>query len=365
MDPTPEMYHIFSSMVTEGTIVNPTLATVSLSALDQLDHGQLILQDSYIIDTSGCETEDLFGWEFIQTHQSPNYNPVDAFSPSGLFLTAPESYRDNISFQQEYQHQQCWYDKAQIQLYTASPSFLVQHEPSVFDFSSFRSQDSSVMSSPEGSPSFSSDHSSFDHTDSEHHDLGSEGDVLAVPFADLSVITGTSQVLASFSLQIPTLFSSERQQSISLASDFSDQSEFKSDISKRKKRLRKKTDSTVKPRTPKLSLKCPHENCNITCSSYPSLARHNATHEWRGKYHPLRCEACQSGLSNEYAVQRHIRRAADILPCRRMSVYSIMKSQTEVESTVRFYPGRGHGKKTVQVNLEEMRAIYLNGRSRR
>ncbi|KAI9231770.1 MAG: hypothetical protein BYD32DRAFT_429999 [Podila humilis] len=91
------------------------------------------------------------------------------------------------------------------------------------------------------------------------------------------------------------------------------------------------------------------------CSSQPSLARHAETHKWRGLYAPVRCEACQSALSNEFSVQRHILRAPATSACRKMRVYSVMRSEAQVECTVRFYPKRPHGKKTVVVGLEAFR----------
>ncbi|KAF9300926.1 hypothetical protein BGZ74_007336, partial [Mortierella antarctica] len=61
-----------------------------------------------------------------------------------------------------------------------------------------------------------------------------------------------------------------------------------------------------------------------------------------------------------FSVQRHISRSTPTSRCKRMRVYSIMRSETEIESTVRFYPDRGHGKKTVAVNLELMKRAYWN-----
>ncbi|KAF9153002.1 hypothetical protein BG015_004289 [Linnemannia schmuckeri] len=82
-------------------------------------------------------------------------------------------------------------------------------------------------------------------------------------------------------------------------------------------------------------------------------------HKWRGLYAPVRCEACQSALSNEFSVQRHIVRSQPNSRCRRMRVYSIMMSETEIETSVRFYPKRAHGKKTVEIDLDYARARYL------
>ncbi|KAG0364183.1 hypothetical protein BGZ54_007775 [Gamsiella multidivaricata] len=105
---------------------------------------------------------------------------------------------------------------------------------------------------------------------------------------------------------------------------------------------------------------CNHPGCSIACSSSPSLLRHTAGHKWRGKYSPVRCEACQTSLSNEFSAQRHITRADPSSRCFRMRIYSLMSSENEIEVTVRFYPTRPHGKKTIQVDLEKMRAKYFH-----
>ncbi|KAG9070533.1 hypothetical protein KI688_008071 [Linnemannia hyalina] len=90
-----------------------------------------------------------------------------------------------------------------------------------------------------------------------------------------------------------------------------------------------------------------------------SLTRHAEAHKWRGLYAPVRCEACQSALSNEFSVQRHIIRSQPNSRCYRLRVYSIMMSETEIDTSVRFYPKRAHGKKTVEINLMYARARYL------
>ncbi|KAG0348884.1 hypothetical protein BG004_003835 [Podila humilis] len=118
------------------------------------------------------------------------------------------------------------------------------------------------------------------------------------------------------------------------------------------------SNSNDTPARPKLKLACTYRGCMVTCSSYPSLQRHCATHKWRGRYSPVRCEACQSCLSNEFSVQRHILRSPSTSRCQRMSVYSIMQGLADVKYTVRFHPGRGHGKKTERVNLEHMKMLY-------
>ncbi|KAI8596295.1 hypothetical protein EDD21DRAFT_408487 [Dissophora ornata] len=115
-----------------------------------------------------------------------------------------------------------------------------------------------------------------------------------------------------------------------------------------------------KSQEPVVKMVCPHDGCKVGCSSIPSLMRHASSHKWRGVYVPVRCEACQSALSNEFSVQRHIKRAQPGSRCCRMRVYSIMKSETEVETTLRFYPERPHGKKTEAVNLAWVKAKYLS-----
>ncbi|KAG0285485.1 hypothetical protein BGZ96_010271 [Linnemannia gamsii] len=128
----------------------------------------------------------------------------------------------------------------------------------------------------------------------------------------------------------------------------------------KKKRERKPSKSGHnKPKHPPVKLPCHFPDCKTTCSSQPSLARHAEAHKWRGIYAPVRCEACQSALSNEFSVQRHIVRSPRNSACRRLRVYSIMMSETEIETSVRFYPNRAHGKKTVEINLDYARAHYL------
>ncbi|KAF9910269.1 hypothetical protein EC991_006998 [Linnemannia zychae] len=60
-----------------------------------------------------------------------------------------------------------------------------------------------------------------------------------------------------------------------------------------------------------------------------------------------------------FSVQRHITRSPPTSQCHRLRVYSIMMSETEIETSVRFYPKRAHGKKTVEIDLEYARARYL------
>ncbi|KAF8945933.1 hypothetical protein BGZ47_001705 [Haplosporangium gracile] len=128
----------------------------------------------------------------------------------------------------------------------------------------------------------------------------------------------------------------------------------------KKRRERKPSKSGQnKPKHPPIKLPCLFPGCKTICSSLPSLSRHAEAHRWRGLYAPVRCEACQSALSNEFSVQRHIVRSQLNSRCRRLRVYSIMMSETEIETSVRFYPKRAHGKKTVEIDLNYARARYL------
>ncbi|KAG0237004.1 hypothetical protein BGW41_000296 [Actinomortierella wolfii] len=136
-----------------------------------------------------------------------------------------------------------------------------------------------------------------------------------------------------------------------------------------KRRRRHRVRKPAKPKEDEnngspVKLMCPHPGCSVTCASIPSLARHEATHEWKGHYPPLRCEACLGTLSNEYSVQRHINRSKPGSLCRLMRVYSFMKSATEPKKTVRFYPKRAHGKKTVVVDLSLIRTKFMGLRNR-
>ncbi|KAF9427864.1 hypothetical protein BGZ94_003985 [Podila epigama] len=124
---------------------------------------------------------------------------------------------------------------------------------------------------------------------------------------------------------------------------------------RRRKRIRLPHMNKVVEPKPCVKLACTFPGCSIQCSSQPSLLRHTETHKWRGIYAPVRCETCLSALSNEFSVQRHILRAPLTSPCRKMRVYSVMRSEHEVECTVRFYPKRPHGRKTVLVDLEAFR----------
>ncbi|KAF9984846.1 hypothetical protein BGZ65_012442 [Modicella reniformis] len=125
------------------------------------------------------------------------------------------------------------------------------------------------------------------------------------------------------------------------------------------KRARRPTKGGVNNQS-SIKLKCAYPDCTVTCSSSPSLDRHQQTHKWRGIFARVRCEACQRDLSNEFSVQRHIRRSQPTSRCRRMRVYSMMRSKTEIETTVRFYPKRAHGKKTVAIDLTYARVKYMS-----
>ncbi|KAF9360438.1 hypothetical protein BGX26_009425 [Mortierella sp. AD094] len=141
-------------------------------------------------------------------------------------------------------------------------------------------------------------------------------------------------------------------------SSFSD-SESEDSVTPKKKRVRSLVKSTASEnKAPGSRHPCRVLGCKVTCSSLPSLLRHAETHKWKGSYTPIRCEACQRALCNEYSVQRHIVNSKPTSRCYRMRVYSVMKSKTEVETTVRFYPLRSHGKKTVRIDLEYARAKY-------
>ncbi|KAF9962793.1 hypothetical protein BGZ70_007887 [Mortierella alpina] len=104
---------------------------------------------------------------------------------------------------------------------------------------------------------------------------------------------------------------------------------------------------------------CSQADCDVVCSSLPSLARHMQSHKWKGKYPPIRCGSCNRELSNEYSAQRHIMRSPDTSPCKRLRSYNIMCSATCIDFTVRFYPRRPHGKKTVRIELAYARGKYL------
>ncbi|KAG0261333.1 hypothetical protein BG011_001107 [Mortierella polycephala] len=124
-----------------------------------------------------------------------------------------------------------------------------------------------------------------------------------------------------------------------------------------RRRVRKSIKDRHEP-VPRVKLYCKHPGCQISFSSQASLNRHTSAHAWKGLFPPLRCEGCDKALSNEFSVQRHILRAEKTSHCYRMRVYSIMRSKTEVENTVRFYPKGPHGKKTVQIDLIHARMRY-------
>ncbi|KAF9188330.1 hypothetical protein BGZ51_000650 [Haplosporangium sp. Z 767] len=121
-----------------------------------------------------------------------------------------------------------------------------------------------------------------------------------------------------------------------------------------RRRVRKSIKNRHEP-IPRVKLYCKHPGCQVSFSSQASLNRHTSAHAWKGLFPPVRCEGCGKALSNEFSVQRHILRAEKTSHCYKMKVYSIMCSKTEVENTVRFYPKRPHGKKTVQIDLVHAR----------
>ncbi|KAF9175710.1 hypothetical protein BGX21_000563 [Mortierella sp. AD011] len=367
MDLTSEIQQLLSSSASDEAFVNPSSAAVLLPAFGELNY-QPLTQDAYNSGGPDPEIGDLFGLEITQAHTFQYFNQEEELFSHELLFSMPAPYSSTSAHQQQQQpqqQQQEWsYEDIHLDqpLFTPSAAF-TWHEPLISDFSVFRSQDSNDLSSPEGSPSSLSDRSSFNTVDSECSSSSpGPGGYALMPFADLNVtaIMNESSPFSQVGSQSlsPVAFSSTSPMS-SLNSSDPDEYEPGINTSKRKKRDRKMNDSDAKPKAPRLTFYCPEEGCNVTCSSEPSLARHVESHKWRGKYHPLRCEGCQSGLSNEYAVQRHITRSADTMPCRRMSVYSFMKSKTEIDITVKFNRDRPHGKKTVQVNLEEMRAMYI------
>ncbi|KAG9065607.1 hypothetical protein KI688_001896 [Linnemannia hyalina] len=171
-----------------------------------------------------------------------------------------------------------------------------------------------------------------------------------------------------FGSTVPALSSPLKQQFKRVAfsdgddSDIPNEEEENKRNPKRRKRVRKAAPKPVnKPKGPRITLYCQYPGCKVTCSSHPSMVRHAEAHKWRGLYSPVRCEACQSSLSNEFSVQRHILRSAETSRCRKMRTYSIMRSENEIDSTVKFCPRRPHGKKTVPVDLAKMKAKYIEG----
>ncbi|KAG0265408.1 hypothetical protein BG011_004793 [Mortierella polycephala] len=321
----------------------------------------------------------------------------------------PQVFLGHQQQQQQQQQQQNQYEsiyeydaesfaRMQQQLQQQDPSLLYRNnfmEPVTLDFAQYRSPAAfGHLSSPEDSASQVSDQGFFEMTttDDESYSTGVAGDLLAQPFDSLGVSCAAAAAAAAvahnirvpagrahkvtsqlpnnqdllpvpYTTSIPSLSSPLKQYfSGSFSEDDSDApTDDEKYLPKRKKRLRKsiKTKVTVKPKGPRLILHCEHEGCNVTCSSQPSLQRHAQAHKWRGLYSPVRCEACETALSNEFSVQRHIQRSPEGSLCKRMRVYSIMKSETEIENTVRFYPDRPHGKKTVKVDLARKRAKYL------
>ncbi|KAG0211123.1 hypothetical protein BGX33_004511 [Mortierella sp. NVP41] len=179
-----------------------------------------------------------------------------------------------------------------------------------------------------------------------------------------SLSCSASSYSSSYGSSVPASSSPLKQQfngfSTDDDSDLLNEEEEQKANTKRRKRVRKAVPKTVvKPKGPSITLYCQFPGCQVTCSSQPSMVRHAEGHKWRGQYSPVRCEACNASLSNEFSVQRHITRSNPRSRCHQMRVYSIMKSPTEIETTVRFFPRRPHGKKTIKVDLEKKRAKYF------
>ncbi|KAF9312364.1 hypothetical protein BG003_006339 [Podila horticola] len=303
-------------------------------------------------------------------------------------------------FSQQYQHQQ-----HQQMPYTGSIHDLIEIKPVRMEMLRQRTPVFERLSSPDGSlsptsdqdyfgsmtddePSSSSSYSSYtslssladEHIASPLSQLTMACDPVVigdlapsplhrirrvVPQLDYTQMTVDSSLASSSPTFSPTAstasaLSSPLKQHFSSFSDSEGPEEDESQLhGKRRKRVRR--PYVKKPTQPKPSIKipCTFPGCPTECSSQPSLARHAETHKWRGLYAPVRCEACQSALSNEFSVQRHILRAPATSACRKMRVYSVMRSETQVECTVRFYPKRPHGKKTVVVDLEAFRRRSL------
>ncbi|KAF9196143.1 hypothetical protein BGZ50_001839 [Haplosporangium sp. Z 11] len=337
--------------------------------------------------------------QFQQLQQAPilqHHLPSQQQQPQD-FLSQPQQQQSQYECAYEYDAES--FARLQQQLQQQNPSLLYQNnfmEPEALDFAQYRSPAAfGHLSSPEGSVSQVSDQGFFDMTttDDECYSTGVAGDLLAQPFDSLGVSCAaasaaaavahnirvpasrarkaTSQLPnnqdllpASYTTSIPALSSPLKQHfSGSFSEDNSDTpTDDEKYLPKRKKRVQKsvKTKVTVKPKGPRLILRCEYEGCNVTCSSQPSLLRHAQGHKWRGLYSPVRCEACETALSNEFSVQRHILRSPEGSLCKRMRVYSIMKSETEIENTVRFYPDRPHGKKTVKITYDRVRGMGQN-----
>ncbi|KAG0031644.1 hypothetical protein BGZ81_000849 [Podila clonocystis] len=299
-----------------------------------------------------------------------------------------------------YQPSQCPHIPLTLQQmpYTGSIHDLIEINPVRMEMLCHRAPMLERLSSPDGSLSPISDYSCFDSmTDDEPSSSSSynsftslsslEDDHLTSPLSQLKVACNTTIVedpapmplhrvrravpqldcthmsldlsVASFSpMSSPTasttpVLSSPLKQHFSSFSDSEGPEEDESQLQgKRRKRVRRPYVKKVTQLKSSIKIPCAFPGCSTQCSSQPSLARHAETHKWRGLYAPVRCEACQSALSNEFSVQRHIQRAPATSACRKMRVYSVMQSETQVQYTVRFYPKRPHGKKTVAVDLE-------------
>ncbi|KAG0025995.1 hypothetical protein BGZ82_009704 [Podila clonocystis] len=347
--------------------------------------------------------------QYLQNNRLSHYQSDDHRQAQPLptpsqdtLMASPEPQPEYLNHPSSpYQPSQCPHIPLTLQQqmpYTGSIHDLVEINPVRMEMLCHRAPMLERLSSPDGSLSPISDYGYFDSmTDDEPSSSSSYnsytslsslgGDHLASPLSQLTVECNTIIVedpaptplhrvrravprldctlmsvdpsLASFSPMFsPTasttpVLSSPLKQHFSSFSDSEGPEEDESQLQgKRRKRVRRPYAKKVTQPKPSIKIPCAFPGCPTQCSSQPSLARHAETHKWRGLYAPVRCEACQSALSNEFSVQRHIQRAPATSACRKMRVYSVMQSETQVQYTVRFYPKRPHGKKTVVVDLE-------------
>ncbi|KAF9431353.1 hypothetical protein BGZ76_000422 [Entomortierella beljakovae] len=345
MNPLSTPQQSLHSGVDGHTIVHPLSTDITFFDFNQVDYNQLL----------GPEIKPLFGSSTIDDNQF-QYCSLEELFPSDILLnisgwgwdattTTPSSQQQPL-----YQPQQWVGQDAQSQLVTSLVPILPPQELIPSNISDSYTQFLGYLPSPEGSPSCVSSQGFYETFDSSRkdYDIDYEIDTILKVNYDRKATTNDPH--------LATLSMTEEYETDNLSSD--GQGNVVS-TTKRKRRPRKSCEAESNFKSIKLTLRCPREGCKVTCSSYPSLARHLDSHKWRGRYQPLRCEACHNGLSNEYAVQRHILRSDESMRCRSMSVYSFMKSKTEIETTVKFYPGRAHGKKTVIVNLDDMKSIYF------
>ncbi|KAF9291350.1 hypothetical protein BGZ74_000386 [Mortierella antarctica] len=353
--------------------------------------------------------------QYLQNHRLSHYQPDDHRQAE----TLPPSFQDTLMASSQpqpeypshpsppYQSSQCPHIPLTLQQqmpYTGSIHDLIEIKPDRMKMLHHRAPVLERLSSPDGSlsptsdqdyfdsmtddePSSSSSYSSYtslfsladEHIASPLSQLTMSCDTVvvgdpastpyrvrrAVPQLDYTHMTVDPPLASSSPMFSPTastapVLCSPLKQHFSSFSDSEGPEEDESQLQgKRRKRVRRPHVKKATQPKPSIKLPCTFPGCPIECSSQPSLARHAETHKWRGLYAPVRCEACQSALSNEFSVQRHIQRAPATSACRKMRVYSVMQSETQVECTVRFYPKRPHGKKTVVVDLEAFRRRSL------